>query len=78
MALFVLPLEFHPFCPHGKPVVRLWHKLTDLFLSSGDHGQGRGLDASTGQLGVVLAGQGSGGVDPHHPVCLRPAHGRVI
>ena len=62
----------------GKAIVFLGTERADLFLPPGNDGQGRGLDPSAGKLGIVLAGEGPGGVDPHQPVCFSPASCRVI
>ena len=59
-------------------VIGLRHKILNLLLPAGDNCQSRGLNTAAGQLRIVLAGQSSGSIDSHQPVCFRPAHGGII
>ena len=59
-------------------VVFLFLKAADLGLPVNQHFEGRRLDTAHGQGLVVEDGEQPGGVDPHQPIRLRPAKGRLI
>ena len=59
-------------------VVFLFLKIADFGLPVNQHIEGRRLDTAHGQGLVVEDGEKPGGVDPHQPIGLRPAQGRLI
>ena len=59
-------------------MVFLFLKAADLGLPVNQHFQGRRLDTAHGQGLVVEDGEKSCRVDPHQPIRLRPAKGRLI
>ena len=59
-------------------MVFLFLKAADLGLPVNQYFQGRRLDTAHGQGLVVEDGEKSCRVDPHQPIRLRPAKGRLI
>ena len=59
-------------------VVFLFLEAADLGLPVNQHFEGRRLDTAHGQGLVVEDGEQPGRVDPHQPIRLRPAKGRLI
>ena len=59
-------------------MVFLFLKAADLGLPVNQHFKGRRLDTAHGQGLVVEDGEQPGRVDPHQPIRLRPAKGRLI
>ena len=59
-------------------VVFLFLEAADLGLPVNQHFEGRRLDTAHGQGLVVEDGEKSCRIDPHQPICLCPAKGRLI
>ena len=59
-------------------VIFLFLEIADLGLPVNQHFEGGRLHPAYGQGLVVEDGEKPGGVDPHQPIGLRPAQGRLI
>ena len=55
----------------GEVILR--SEAQDILLAAHYHGEGRGLHSAGGELGVVLAGKGTGDVQPDKPICFGSA-----
>ena len=59
-------------------VIFLFLKITDLAFTVNQHFEGGRLHPAHGQGLVVEDGEKPCGVDPHQPIRLRPAKGRLV
>ena len=64
-AFLILPGPAVFSCQKGQSIVFLRFKTADFCLSCRNHSKGGRLDTSAGKLGIVFAGQSSGGIDTH-------------
>ena len=78
IAALFLPCKCNSLPPGLQAIIRLRHKMPDLFLSGRDHGKGRSLHPAAGKLRIIFAGQRPGGIDTHQPVGLRPCYCRPV
>ena len=71
LAVFIKSGVFAEIRLDGEVILR--SEAQDILLAAHYHGEGRGLHSAGGELGVVLAGQGAGDVQPDEPICLGSA-----